>query len=100
MPEHLHILLTPGDETTIEKAMQMIKGGSAHQDRAREAAGISNLASQAFTIVGSGMRKNIGAANVHRAESCEAKLAKAEEYALSSATGKYGSILAATRGQG
>jgi REP-associated tyrosine transposase len=31
MPEHLHILLTPSDETTIEKAMQMIKGGSAHQ---------------------------------------------------------------------
>jgi len=31
MPEHLHILLTPSDETTIEKAMQMIKGGSAHR---------------------------------------------------------------------
>ena len=31
MPDHLHVLLTPGDETTIEKAMQMIKGGSAHR---------------------------------------------------------------------
>lgn len=31
MPEHLHILLTASDETTIEKAMQMIKGGSAHR---------------------------------------------------------------------
>ena len=31
MPEHLHLLLTPGDETTIEKAMQMIKGGAAHR---------------------------------------------------------------------
>jgi REP-associated tyrosine transposase len=31
MPEHLHILLTPSDETTVEKAMQMIKGGSAHR---------------------------------------------------------------------
>jgi len=31
MPEHLHVLLTPGDETTIEKAMQMIKGGSAYR---------------------------------------------------------------------
>jgi len=31
MPEHLHILLTPSDETTIEKAIQMIKGGSAHR---------------------------------------------------------------------
>jgi putative transposase len=31
MPEHLHVLLTPSDETSIEKAMQMIKGGSAHR---------------------------------------------------------------------
>jgi putative transposase len=31
MPEHLHLLLTPGDDTTVEKAVQMIKGGSAHR---------------------------------------------------------------------
>ena len=31
MPDHLHVLITPSDDTTIEKAMQMIKGGSAHQ---------------------------------------------------------------------
>ena len=31
MPEHFHILLTPSDETTIKKAVQMIKGGSARQ---------------------------------------------------------------------
>jgi putative transposase len=31
MPDHLHVLLTPGETTTIEKAMQMIKGGSAHR---------------------------------------------------------------------
>jgi putative transposase len=31
MPEHLHLLLTPSDMTTIEKAMQMIKGGSSHR---------------------------------------------------------------------
>lgn len=31
MPEHLHVLLTPGDETAIEKAMQLIKGGSAYR---------------------------------------------------------------------
>ena len=30
MPEHLHLLMTPGDETSREKAVQMIKGGSAH----------------------------------------------------------------------
>jgi putative transposase len=36
MPDHLHLLLTPSEATTIEKAMQMIKGGSSHrmgQDR-------------------------------------------------------------------
>jgi REP element-mobilizing transposase RayT len=31
MPDHLHVLLTPGETTTVEKAMQMIKGGSAHR---------------------------------------------------------------------
>jgi putative transposase len=31
MPDHLRVLLTPGDTTTIEKSMQMIKGGSAHR---------------------------------------------------------------------
>jgi REP-associated tyrosine transposase len=31
MPEHLHILLTPSEETSIERTMQMIKGGSSHR---------------------------------------------------------------------
>ena len=31
MPDHLHVLLTPGETTTVEKTMQMIKGGSAHR---------------------------------------------------------------------
>jgi putative transposase len=30
MPDHLHVLLTPGEETSLEKAVQMIKGGSSH----------------------------------------------------------------------
>jgi putative transposase len=29
MPEHLHILITPGPETSLERAVQMIKGGSS-----------------------------------------------------------------------
>jgi putative transposase len=29
MPDHLHVLLTPGGTTTLEKAMQLIKGGSS-----------------------------------------------------------------------
>jgi len=31
MPNHLHLLLTPSGETSLEKAMQFIKGGSSHQ---------------------------------------------------------------------
>ena len=31
MPDHVHVLLTPGESTTVEKAVQMIKGGSSHR---------------------------------------------------------------------
>jgi putative transposase len=31
MPDHLHLLLTPGPTTTLEKAMQLIKGGSSYE---------------------------------------------------------------------
>lgn len=31
MPDHFHALLTPGEGTSLEKAMQMIKGSSAHR---------------------------------------------------------------------
>ena len=30
MPDHFHALLTPAASASLEKAMQMIKGGSAH----------------------------------------------------------------------
>jgi len=33
MHDHFHILLTPEAGTSLEKAMQMIKGGSAHRIR-------------------------------------------------------------------
>src|ERR1700735_1847340 len=31
MPNHLHMLITPGEEASIEKAVMMIKGGSSHR---------------------------------------------------------------------
>lgn len=31
MPDHLHVLLTPEDRTSLEKAVQIIKGGSSHR---------------------------------------------------------------------
>jgi REP-associated tyrosine transposase len=33
MPEHLHILITPGENTPLEKAVMMIKGGSSFKIR-------------------------------------------------------------------
>lgn len=33
MPDHLHLLITPGEEASIEKAIQMVKGGSAFKIR-------------------------------------------------------------------
>jgi putative transposase len=31
MPDHLHVILTPGKSTTLEKAVQLIKGGSSRE---------------------------------------------------------------------
>jgi putative transposase len=31
MPDHLHLLLTPSATTSLEKAIQLVKGGSSHQ---------------------------------------------------------------------
>jgi len=35
MPEHLHVILTPSETTTLEEAVQLIKGGSSHDIGAR-----------------------------------------------------------------
>ena len=31
MPEHFHVLITPAQDVTLERAVQFIKGGSAHR---------------------------------------------------------------------
>ena len=33
MPDHFHMLLTPGDDTALERTVQFIKGGSARRIR-------------------------------------------------------------------
>lgn len=33
MPDHLHLMLTPGFQTSLEKTVQLIKGGSSHRIR-------------------------------------------------------------------
>ncbi len=35
MPDHIHVLLTPGDDMALERAVQFIKGGSARAIRER-----------------------------------------------------------------
>ena len=35
MPEHLHILITPSEDQTIERCMQCIKGGFSHTIRTK-----------------------------------------------------------------
>ena len=30
MPDHLHVLMTPSPEVSLEKAMQFVKGGFSH----------------------------------------------------------------------
>jgi putative transposase len=37
MPNHLHVLLTPAANTSLEKAVQMIKGGASYRIRRRRA---------------------------------------------------------------
>ena len=90
MPEHLHILLTPGDETTIEKAIQLIKGGSAHR--------IGQERPQKFPIWHAGFHDRwMRDAEEYRNSKLyielnpvEAKLVeRPEDYILSSATGQY-----------
>jgi len=31
MPDHFHLLITPGEEMTLERCMQLIKGGFSHR---------------------------------------------------------------------
>ncbi len=91
MPDHLHILLTPRETTTVEKAMQMIKGGSAHR--------IGLEKPQKYPIWHSGFHDRWmrdvdeyrGSKRYIERNPVEARLVdKPEDYVLSSASGKYG----------
>jgi putative transposase len=90
MPDHLHVLLTPGETTTVEKAMQMIKGGSAHRmglERPNKFpiwhAGFHDR----WMRDGEEYRK---AKRYIEQNPAEAKLVESpEDYAFSSASGKY-----------
>ena len=90
MPDHLHVLLTPGETTTVEKAMQMIKGGSAHR------MGLEKP--QKFPIWHSGFHDRWmrdaeeyrGSKRYIEQNPVEAKLVeRPEDYGFSSASGKF-----------
>jgi putative transposase len=90
MPDHLHVLLTPGETTTVEKAMQMIKGGSAFR--------IEKERPQNFPIWHSGFhdrwmrdeQEYRGSKRYIEQNPVEAKLANfPKNYEYSSATGKF-----------
>ena len=91
MPDHLHLLLTPGETTTVERAMQMIKGGSAHR--------IGLERPNKFPIWDNGFHDRwMRDAEEYRGSKryidrnpVEAKLVeRPKDYVLSSASGKYG----------
>ena len=90
MPDHFHALLTPTEGASLEKAMQMIKGGSAHT--------IKQLLNYASPVWRQGFHDRWirDAAEYRarveyiRANPIGAKLAeKAHEYLLSSVGGRY-----------
>jgi len=90
MPDHLHVLLTPGATTTVEKAMQMIKGGSSHR--------MSLERPNKFPIWHTGFHDRWmrdaeeyrGSKRYIEQNPVEAKLVeRSEDYVFSSANGKY-----------
>jgi putative transposase len=90
MPDHLHVILTPGASTTLERATQLIKGGSSYD--------IGQAFQIRFPVWQPGFTEHLirdGAdyeSHVHYidANPIEKSLAeRAEEYQFCSAHGKY-----------
>ncbi len=84
MPDHIHVLLTPAEEISLERAVQFIKGGFSFRLKAREPvwqAGFSNHRVRDFEDY-ENHREYI------RMNPVRARLAqRAEDYAYSSAAG-------------
>jgi putative transposase len=66
MPEHIHVLLTPALESSLERTVQLIKGGSSHR--------IGLLTPRRFPFWQRGFSDHrIRARALHRTESGEAR---------------------------
>ena len=58
MSDHFHLLITPGHDTTLEHALQLIKGGFSY--RAKKELGVTReIWQRASTTAECGMRRNI-----------------------------------------
>jgi putative transposase len=90
MPDHLHVLLTPGETTTVEKAMQMIKGGSAHRMGLEKPHKFPSWHAGFHDRWTRDAEKYLGSKKYIEQNPVEAKLVeRPEDYAFSSASGKY-----------
>jgi len=86
MPNHLHILLTPGDTTTLEKAMQFIKRGCSYEIHKRRERRMDIWQAGFFECTIRNAADFRSKADYIRQNPVEAKLAEApEEWLYSSA---------------
>lgn len=90
MPEHVHVILTPGASTTLERAAQLIKGGSSHA--------IGESVAMKFPVWQPGFTQHLirdkadydsHARYIDGNPVKRGLVARPEEYAFSSASGKY-----------
>jgi len=90
MPNHLHLLLTPGVETTLEKAVQLIKGGSSREIHLK-LGGTAQVWQPGFHEWTVRDEKDFGSKREYiHLNPVEAGLAlRPEEWAFSSAAGRY-----------
>ena len=90
MPNHFHILLTPGETTSLEKVVQLIKGGSSHeiQQQTRNKMEIWQVGFHDWTIRdGEDYKAKVG--YIHM-DPVQARLAeRPEDWTFGSASGKF-----------
>jgi putative transposase len=90
MPNHFHLLLTPGEVTTLEKAMQLIKGGSSHEihQQTGNKMGIWQIGFHDWTIRdGEDYRAKVGYIRMNPVQAHLVE--RPEEWPFGSASGKF-----------
>ena len=70
MPNHLHVLLTVGRDMTIEKAMQLIKGGFSYRLK-KESGYLGEVWQRGFSEVRIMDQEGFSVSGVHRQQPSE-----------------------------